>query len=137
MSQEKIKFPVKFTPEQRQELETWYAADNCQDRSEFMVKAMEFYIDYLKTSKAESFLPIAISAAIQGELGGFTKSLVRFLFKQSVELEMLCRLMADENGWPRQYLESIRSESVAAVKATNGSLKFIERAELLRGDNNG
>ena len=63
MSQEKIKFPVKFTPEQRQELETWYAADNCQDRSEFMVKAMEFYIDYLKTSKAESFLPIAITAA--------------------------------------------------------------------------
>ena len=137
MSQEKIKFPVKFTPEQRQELETWYAADNCQDRSEFMVKAMEFYIDYLKTGKAESFLPIAITAAIKGEFGGFTKSLTHFLYKQGVELEMLCRLIVDGNGWSQQYLESIRNESVAAVRATNGSLKFIDRAMQLRGDNNG
>ena len=45
-------------------------------------------------------------------------------FKQSVELDMVIRLLAAYFSMSKEDLRRLRSESVSSVRATNGHLTF-------------
>ena len=50
-------------------------------------------------------------------------------FKQSVELEMMARLLAAYFSISKETLRRLRSESVSSVRATNGRLTFEQIAQ--------
>ena len=50
-------------------MDGWLAADNCKNRSEFINKALRFYMGYLGTEDNTAYLSQAILTAIQGTLG--------------------------------------------------------------------
>ena len=132
MPQTKEKLAVYFTEEERKELDRWYKAANCSSRTEFVTEAVRFYIDYLKTEDAKVFLPIAIGSAIDGKLGTFEDRVAALLFKQSVELDMLMRVISEGNEWMPDELDNLRRNSVRAVKTTNGALSFKQVAQQMR-----
>ena len=132
MANSKEKLAVYFTEEERKELDRWYKATNCSSRTEFVTEAVRFYIDYLKTEDAKVFLPVAIGSAIDGKLGTFEDRVAGLLFKQSVELDMLMRLMAYNNRWYSEDIDDLRRESVKAVRSTNGALSFKQVAQQMR-----
>ena len=47
-------------------MDGWLEADNCQSRSEFVDKALRFYMGYLGTEDNTAYLSQAILTAIQG-----------------------------------------------------------------------
>ena len=49
-------------------MDGWLEADNCQSRSEFVDKALRFYMGYLGTEDNTAYLSQAILTAIQGTL---------------------------------------------------------------------
>ena len=49
-------------------MDGWLAADNCKNRSEFINKALRFYMGYLGTEDNTAYLSQAILTAIQGTL---------------------------------------------------------------------
>ena len=132
MSNQKERLAVYFTEEERQEIERWYEAADCKSQSQFIREAVRFYIDYLKTGDAKIFLPLSIGAAIDGKLGSFEDRIGHMLFKQSVELDMLMRLMAYNNGWRQADIEDLRRASTKSVRATNGTIRFQDIADQLR-----
>ena len=81
-------------PSTIQRMDSWLAEDNCQSRSEFVEKALRFYMGYLSTEYNTAYISKAILTAIQGTLGLNNHRLQTILFKCAVELNMLCHTIA-------------------------------------------
>ena len=58
-------------------MDGWLAADNCKNRSEFINKALRFYMGYLGTEDNTAYLSQAILTAIQGTLDDNNNRLCR------------------------------------------------------------
>ena len=67
-------------------MDGWLEADNCQSRSEFVDKALRFYMGYLGTEDNTAYISQAILTAIQGTLDLNNHRLQTILFKCAVEL---------------------------------------------------
>lgn len=54
---EKRKFALWATEGTLEKTKAWYKKDNCFSRSEFIEKAIDFYVGYLSSEENESYLP--------------------------------------------------------------------------------
>ena len=102
----------------------WLEADNCQSRSEFVDKALRFYMGYLGTEDNTAYLSRAILTAIQGTLDDNNNRLCRILFKCAVELNMLCHTIAAHFRADPIHTRELRAYAVDEVKRTNGQVSF-------------
>lgn len=121
---DKTKFTLYLTKELRDELEKACMADNYSSRTEFVEKALRFYLDHRAMESAGELLPRAVSAAIEGRLGVFENRISSLLFKQTVVLDELTGIIAEDADLDEDELRRRRAESVNNVKATNGLISF-------------
>lgn len=121
------RFPLRLDDLTRWKIESWYKQDNCQSRNEFVVKAVNFYADFL-AGQVNGILPTAIQSAIDGRLGMFEDRLARLLYKLTVEMDMGMNAVLDCIQVDEDYLRKLRADSVKNVKATNGRLAFERKA---------
>ena len=124
----KERFPLRMKPETSRRLEQWYAADNCRSKNEFVEKTVNFYVDYLEMQDAQSLLPTALLAALDGRLGRLEDLIARREFTREVELDLLIGIIADAVEVDRDDLKRRRAQSVRNVKATNGLISLEKRA---------
>lgn len=54
---DKEKFPLWAKPETLKSVKEIYRSDNCRSQSEFIEKAILFYLGYLTADQPKSFLP--------------------------------------------------------------------------------
>ena len=101
-------------------MDGWLEADNCQSRSEFVDKALRFYMGYLGTEDNTTYISRAILTAIQGTLDDNNNRLCRILFKCAVELNMLCHTIAAHFRADPIHTRELRAYAVDEVKRTNG-----------------
>ena len=120
------RFPLRLDDVTRWKIESWYKLDDCQSRNEFVVKAVNFYADFL-AGQVNGVLPAAIQSAIDGRLGMFKDRLVRLFYKLAVEMDMGMSAVLDCIQVDADYLRKLRSDSVKHVKATNGLLTFEQK----------
>ena len=118
---------VRMDQETSQRLEQWYLADNCKSKNEFILKAMNFYIDYLEVQDNKTLLPTAVTSAISGRLGVLEDHIARRAFTREVELDLLIALIADSFEFDRDDLKRRRAQSVRNVKSTNGLISLEKR----------
>lgn len=118
---------VRMEPETMKRLEQWFRADNCQSKNEFIVKALNFYIDYLEAQDNKNLLPMAIQSAIDGRLGVLEDHIARREFTREVELDLLIGLIADSFEFDQDDLKRRRAQSVRNVKSTNGLILLEKR----------
>ena len=121
------RFPLRLDDVTRWKIESWYKKDDCQSRNEFVVKAVNFYADYL-AGQVNDVLPVAIQSAIDGRLGMFEDRLAQLLYKLAVETDMGISAVLDCIRVDTDYLRKLRADSVKNVKATNGLLTFEQKA---------
>ena len=105
-------------------MDGWLAADNCKNRSEFINKALRFYMGYLGTEDNTTYISQAILTAIQGTLDLNNHRLQTILFKCAVELNMLCHTIAAHFRADPIHTRELRAYAVDEVKRTNGRVSF-------------
>ena len=105
-------------------MDGWLAADNCKNRSEFINKALRFYMGYLGTKDNTTYISQAILTAIQGTLELNNLRLQTILFKCAVELNMLCHTIAAYFRADLIHTRELRAYAVDEVKRTNGRVSF-------------
>ena len=118
-----IKAEDKFHRQQFR-MDGWLEADNCQSRSEFVDKALRFYMGYLGTENNTTYISQAILTAIQGTLELNNLRLQTILFKCAVELNMLCHTIAAHFRADPIHTRELRAYAVDEVKRTNGRVSF-------------
>ena len=118
---------VRMDQETSQRLEQWFRADNCKSKNEFILKAINFYIDHLEIQDNKMLLPMAIMSAIDGRLSRLEDYIARTDFTRNVEQDMTNGIIAEAFQMDEDDLKRRRAQSVRNVKATNGLISLEKR----------
>ena len=65
MFENKKKFPLWAYPDTLEKVEEHYREDNCRSQSEFIEKAVNFYIGYLTSEDKKGYLPSVVTSTLK------------------------------------------------------------------------
>ena len=133
MFENKKKFALWMYPDTLEKVEEIYREDNCSSRSEFIEKAVKFYIGYLTAEKKDSYLPGVVTSTLKAIVAESDNRTSRILFKIAVELAVLQNVVAATNEIDEVTLNRLRGECVKEVKRLNGSLSFDDAVDWQKG----
>ena len=102
--EKKTKFALWVYPQTLRNVEKYYKGDNCKSQSEFIEKAINFYLGYLN----------------EATIKGTEQRLARLLFKVAVELGKLSHILAAANEIEDETLFKLHAMCVEEVRRING-----------------
>ena len=120
----KIKFPLWLYPETMEEVNCRFTEDNCSSRSEFIEKAIKFYIGYLKSEGNVNYLSPRITSSVEAVIHGSEQRINRNLFKIAVELGKISHTLAAANDVDEDTLRELHAMVVDEVRHINGAISF-------------
>ena len=122
----KRKFALWIRPSLLEEVDSLYKSDNCASRSEFMEKALQFYIGYLTCNHAQDYLAQVIPSTVKGIVDEGSNRMGRLLFKMAVEQAVTSNILAAVCEVDHQELERLRNQCIQQIRKTNGMISFDE-----------
>ena len=120
----KEKFALWVYPETMEEVGYTYESDNCRSKSEFIEKAIKFYLGYLKQQNNVNYLSPRITSSVEAVVHGSEQRINRNLFKIAVELGKLSHTLAAANDVDEETLRELHAMCVDEVRHINGSISF-------------
>ena len=124
MFQNKKKFALWMYPDTLEKIGEIYREDNCESKSEFIEKAVNFYIGYLTSEDKKSYLPSVVTSTLKSIVAESDNRQNRMLFKLAVEIAIMQNLVASSQDIDRLALERLRGACVKEVKRLNGNFSF-------------
>lgn len=131
---DKKRFALWAKTESLQKVEDWYKKANCTTKSEFIEKAVDFYVGYLSSNDNKEYLPNIVLSTLKGIMAESENKQSRMLFKMAVEMALMMNLMAANQDVDEIELERLRGECVKEVKRLNGSFSFEDALAWQKGD---
>ena len=125
----KVKFALWAYPEALKDVEVHYKNDNCKSQSEFIEKAIKFYIGYLDEEKSVNYISPMITETVKAQIKGTEQRLARLLFKVAVELGKLSHMTAAINDVDDETLRSLHAMCVNEVRKINGIIDYEDAVE--------
>ena len=105
-------------------MDGWLAADNCKNRSEFVNKALRFYMGYLAAEDTSVFLSRTLVDTFQGIVADSHNRLRTLIFKWCGELNMMGHTIAAHFRADPINRRELRAYAVDEVRRTNGQISF-------------
>lgn len=133
MFENKKKFALWMYPDTLEKVGKIYQQDNCDSRSEFIEKAVNFYIGYLTSEDKDGYLPSVVTSTLKAIVAESDNRTSRMLFKIAVELAVLQNVVAATNEIDEVAMNRLRGECVKEVKRLNGSLSFADAIDWQKG----
>ena len=115
---------VWLSPGVIRRMDSWLEEDNCSTRSEFIEKALRFYMGYLATEDTSEYLSQALVDTLQGIVADNSNRLRTLIFKWCVELNMMGHTIAAHFRADPINRRELRAFAVDEVKRTNGQISF-------------
>ena len=128
----KTRTAIWLYPSTIQRMDALLDGDNSESRSEFVEKALAFYIGYIDTENVSEYLSRALVQTLQGIVDDNERRLRSLIFKWAVELEMLVNVIAAHYGDDDISLSELRGYAAQQVKRTNGQVDFERALEVQR-----
>ena len=130
----KKRFPLWMYPETQKRVQELYEKDNCKSQSEFIEKAIRFYIGYISAEDSMKFLPTAITTAMSGIVSTSENRMSRVMFKLAVEMSMMMNILASTAEGDENTLRRLRGKCVADVKKSIGAVTFEDVTKFQKGE---
>ena len=124
---------VWLYPETIERMDSLLEKDNCKSRSEFIDKALNFYMGYLLSEDTTGYLSKILISAIQGILKESENRNANNLFRLSVEMSMMMNILAAGLEISDEELRSLRGRCVQQVKKTRGKVSMEEAIKFQQG----
>ena len=115
---------VWLSPGVIRRMDSWLEEDNCSTRSEFIEKALRFYMGYLATEDTSEYLSQALVDTLQGIVADNSNRLRTLIFQWCVELNMMGHTIAAHFRADPINRRELRAYAVDEVKRTNGQISF-------------
>lgn len=128
----KEKMAVYFQPETIKKIEQEYKEDNCASKTEFIEKAVTFYIGYLRQQEEVDYLSPLITETVKVQIKGTEQRLARLLFKVAVELGKLSHMTTAINDVDDETLQSLHAMCVNEVRKINGIIDYEDAVQYQR-----
>ena len=123
---------VWLTPGVIRRMDSWLEEDNCKTRSEFIEKALRFYMGCLATEDTSEYLSRALVDTLRGTLADNENRLRTLLFKLCVEVNMMGHTVAAHFRADPVNRRELRAYAVDEVLRTNGKIRFDDALDLHR-----
>ena len=120
----KIKFPFWVTPKTMETVKEMYKGDNCRSQSEFIEKAIQAYVGYLRAKDGSGMLPNYMLSTMNAIVDNSINRQNRMLFKLAVEMAIMMNILAANCDIEEESLASLRYNCTEEVKRINGMLRF-------------
>lgn len=130
---DKRKFALWLYPETLEKIKQLYTEDDCRSKSEFIEKAVQFYINHLTAADDHSMLPNAMLSSMKSIVAESDNRLSRLLFKLAVELAVTMNVVAANSDIDDVSLERLKGECVKEVKRLNGNFTFRDANDWQKG----
>ena len=124
---------VWLYPETIDKMDNLLERDNCKSRSEFIDKALNFYMGYLVSEDTTGYLSKILISAIQGTLKETENRNSSNLFRLSVEMSMMMNILAAGLEINEEELHSLRGRCIQQVKKTRGKVSMEEAIKFQQG----
>ena len=124
---------VWLYPETMDKMDSLLERDNCKSRSEFIDKALDFYMGYIVSEDTTSYLSKILISAIQGILKETENRNANNLFRLSVEMSMMMNILAAGLEVSEEELRSLRGRCVQQVRKTRGKISIEEAVKFQQG----
>ena len=121
---EKRKFALWISKDTIDRAKQSYKDDNCSSASEFIEKAILFYLGYLSSQENQDYLAQVIPSTVKSIMDESANRMGRLLFKMAVELAVIENILAAVCEVDRQDLKRLRGQCVEEIKRTNGMISF-------------
>jgi len=122
-------FSLWLHPETLDNVEKHFKHDNCRSQSEFIEKAIKFYLGYLDEEKSVDYISPLITETVKAEIKGTEQRLSRLLFKVAVELGKIAHMTAAINEVDDETLRSLHTMCINEVRKINGIIDYEEAVE--------
>lgn len=127
---EKERLSIYLYPETLEKVKELYRRDDCRTQSQFIEKALRFYITRLVSGENESYLPTAMLSTMKNIVAESENKISRTFFKVAVELAMVQNCFAySHKDITAESLARLRESVEHEVKCTNGMLKLEDAVE--------
>ena len=127
----KVKFALWVYPRTMKDVEVHFKGDNCKSQSEFIEKAIKFYIGYLDEEKGVNYISPMITETVKAQIKGTEQRLARLLFKIAVEHGKLSHMLA-ANDVDDETLRQLHIMCVNEVRKINGIIDYEDAVEYQR-----
>ncbi len=124
VSMGKQRMDVYLFPETIEKVKELYGQDDCRNRSEFIEKAIRFYVAYLTAEDKANFLPNLFLSNMRSIVYESDNRQNKLLFKLAVEMSLMMNLIAYQFDIDQVSLTRLRGECVKEVKRTQGSFSM-------------
>jgi len=125
----KTKFALWVYPQTLRDVEKHYKGDNCKSQSEFIEKAINFYLGYLNEESNINYISPMITETVKATIKGTEQRLARLLFKVAVELGKLSHILAAANEIEDETLSKLHAMCVEEVRKINGIIDAEDAVE--------
>lgn len=125
----KVKFALWVYPKTLKDVEVHYKGDNCKSQSEFIEKAISFYIGYLDEEKSVNYISPMITETVKATIKGTEQRLSRLLFKIAVEMGKLSHMLAAVNDIDDETLHQLHIMCLNEVRKINGIINYENAVE--------
>ena len=123
---EKRKFALWISRDTIELAKKHYKDDNCSSASEFIEKAILFYLGYLSSQENQDYLAQVIPATVKGIVDESSNRMGRLLFKMAVEQAVTENILAAVCEVDPQDVTRLRGQCVEEIRETNGMISFEE-----------
>ena len=129
--EEKYTLTIRMDDEIKQEIQERMDDAHVRSLNAFVLKAIEFYLGYLRQGKNLNYISPILASSIKGEVKNIEHNLSEIIFKMAVQLSMLTQIVADEKEFYPEYLDELQKWCAEKVALTNGiiSLKDMQQRE--------
>ena len=132
-SKAKSRTAVWLYPETIERMDTLLLTDNAKSRSEFIEKALQFYMGYLTSENATEYFSKVLVSAMQGLLREMENRNSGNLFRLSVEMSMMMNILAAGLEINEEDMRKLRGRCVNEVKKTRGKISIEDAVKFQQG----
>lgn len=133
VSKDKERFVIYLYPETLEKIKELYRADDCHSRSQFVEKALRFYIGHLIAGDDASYLPTAMLSNMKSIVAESENKISKMLFKVAVELAMVQNAFTwSHKNIDEESMVELRQAVENEVKSVNGMFDLEKAVEWQR-----
>jgi len=124
-NERKEKVGIWMHPDMVKRVDATYPLHGISSRSEFVCKAVEFYLGFLQTENCSEYINKTTLAFLEDQLAKLEARICRQLFRMCVEQSMIANVSASQiTGVTDETMKALRKKCVKDVKQTIGNIRY-------------
>ena len=132
----KYTLTIRMDNKTKEEIQERFGEAHVRSLNAFIIKAIEFYLGYLRQGKNLNYISPILASSIKSEMKNSEQNVSEMLYKMAVQITMLTQVVADDHNFRSDYLEELYHWCAEKVAATNGiiSLEDMKQRENIYTD---